>query len=217
MDVTLLLNRYFHDERTNTKIDVFDSSNIYNVYQSVIGMLNQQTEIEISVLQAMSYCFYEILDNVITHSNKNLGTILTCFNSKKHWLRILVADDGIGIQKSLSENEKYKKISEKDALLTCINDSVTDGKGMGFGLYSTSLLIRDTGLRFEIHSGKHKLVYRNNNIEVEETDNWQGTLVFMEISTNKEINPNDVVANRTDCAKQFNETFLDNSELEELW
>ena len=54
MDVTLLLNRYFHDERTDTKIDVFDSSNIYNVYQSVIGMLNQQTEIEISVLQAMS-------------------------------------------------------------------------------------------------------------------------------------------------------------------
>ena len=217
MNVTLLINRYFDDERADTNIDVFDSSNIYDVYQRVINVLNRNTEIEISIMQAMSYCFYEILDNVITHSTKNLGTVLSCFNAQKHWLRVLIADEGIGIHKSLSENEKYKNISEKEALLSCIKDSVTDGKGMGFGLYSTSLLIRNTGLRFEIHSGNHKLVYRNNKIEVEESDFWQGTVVFMELNTDKEINPNDIVANRTDCAEQFNETFLNNSELEELW
>ena len=86
MDVTLLINRYFDDERADTKIDVFDSSNIYDVYQRVINVLNRNTEIEISILQAMSYCFYEILDNVITHSTKNLGTVLSCFNAQKHWL-----------------------------------------------------------------------------------------------------------------------------------
>ena len=217
MDVTFLLNRYFLEERDNTKIDVFDSSNIYDVYQRVVGILNQHTEIELSVLQAMSYCFYEVLDNVITHSKKNLGIVLTCFNPKHHWLRILIADDGIGIQKSLAENEKFSQISEEEALRACINDSVTDGKGMGFGLYSTLLLIRNTGLRFEIHSGAHKLVFHDNDLIVQDSDLWQGTLVFMELSTDKEINPNEVVAYRTDCTSQYNEQFLNDSELEQLW
>ena len=217
MDVTFLLNRYFPDERDNTKIDVFDSSNIYSVYQRVVGVLNQYAEIEVSILQAMSYCFYEVLDNVITHSGKNLGTVLTCFNPQHHWLRVLVADDGIGVHKSLAENVKYQGISEEEALRTCINDSVTDGKGMGFGLYSTQLLIRNTGLRFEIHSGTHKLSFQDNDLVVQETGLWQGTLVFMELSTDKEINPNEVVAYRTDCASQYNEQFLNDSELEQLW
>ena len=39
----------------------------------------------------------------------------------------------------------------------------------------------------------------------------------MQIQTNKEINPAEVVANRTNVAAQYNETFLNDNELEELW
>ena len=35
--------------------------------------------------------------------------------------------------------------------------------------------------------------------------------------TNKEINPADVVANRANVAAQYNETFLNDNELTELW
>lgn len=47
---------------------------------------------------------------------------------------MLVADDGQGIHSSLTENDKYARLSEPEALEMCIQDSVTDGKGMGFGL-----------------------------------------------------------------------------------
>lgn len=47
---------------------------------------------------------------------------------------MLVADDGQGIHSSLTENDKYARLSELEALEMCIQDSVTDGKGMGFGL-----------------------------------------------------------------------------------
>lgn len=104
-------------------------------------------EIETTVLQAMSYCFYEILDNVLTHSGKELGTVITHYDSVEHVLSFLVADDGIGVRASLSENEEYAQITEPEALKMCIKDVITDGKGMGFGLYSTSLLARDAGLR----------------------------------------------------------------------
>ena len=40
--------------------------NNYSVYQRVVSVLTQYIDIETTVLQAMSYCFYEILDNVLT-------------------------------------------------------------------------------------------------------------------------------------------------------
>jgi len=84
--------------------------------------------IEISVLQAINYCFYEVLDNVLTHSGKQMGIVVTYNNIAEHKLSFLVADDGIGIQKSLSENAKYQNISEEEALQACIKESVTDEK-----------------------------------------------------------------------------------------
>lgn len=165
----------------------------------------------------MSYCFYEILDNVLTHSGKELGTVLTHYDSANHILSFLVADDGIGVQASLSENAEYAGISEPDALKICIKDAITDGKGMGFGLYSTSLLARDAGLIFEVRSGKHTMQVHDGVEETKESNFWQGTIVYLQLHTNKEINPADVVANRANVAAQYNETFLNDNELTELW
>ena len=74
------------------------------------------------------------------NSHKELGTVITHYDHANHILSFLVADDGIGVRESLAENDKYSDISEPDALRMCIKDAITDGKDMGFGLYSTSLL-----------------------------------------------------------------------------
>lgn len=39
----------------------------------------------------------------------------------------------------------------------------------------------------------------------------------MEISTSIDIDPNDVVDHRTDAAGEYNESFIETEELEELW
>ena len=110
-------------------------------------------------MQALSYCFYEVLDNVLTHSGKTCGTAISLYSPTKSMIQILVADDGMGIQQSLAQNPLYAQLSEPEAIEKSIQDSVTDGKGMGFGLYSTSRLIKNVGIRLEIHSGRHILVY----------------------------------------------------------
>ena len=217
MNLSILIKQYFSSINEDITIDVFDEKNIYDVYQRVIGILTQYIDIETTVLQAMSYCFYEILDNVLTHSGKELGTVLTHYDSANHILSFLVADDGIGVQASLSENAEYAGISEPDALKICIKDAITDGKGMGFGLYSTSLLARDAGLIFEVRSGKHTMQVHDGVEETKESNFWQGTIVYLQLHTNKEINPADVVANRANVAAQYNETFLNDNELTELW
>jgi len=216
MNVSFLLNQYFRGLE-NVSIDVFDAHTLNEVYQQVLKTMTAHFEIEVSVLQAMSYCFYEILDNVHIHSGKPLGTAITHFDAKKDILRVLVADDGMGIQASLAENEQYHNISEEDALRMCIQDTVTDGKGMGFGLYATSRLMKNIGINFIIHSGSHKLIYKDGQTEIIDNGHWQGTIIFMEITTSKEIDPNEVVDNRTNADVQYNEEFVETDILNSLW
>lgn len=217
MNLSILIKQYFASTSNDITIDVFDEKNIYDVYQRVVGMLTQYIDIETTVLQAMSYCFYEILDNVLTHSGKEMGTVITHYDASRHVLGFLVADDGMGVHASLTENEKYALMSEPEALKMCIKDAITDGKGMGFGLYSTSLLARDAGLIFEVRSGYHTMWVQDGVESTMESDFWQGTIVYLQLCTNKEINPAEVVANRTNVAAQYNETFLNDNELQELW
>ncbi len=217
MDVSKLLNKYFLDVKSDVSINVFDASTINAVYQRVISMLTEQLKIEVSFLQGFSYCFYEILDNVLTHSGKEIGTVITYYEDDNDCLKILVADDGIGVMASLSTEEKYAEITEPEALSECVKDTVTDGKGMGFGLYATSRLAKNVGMRFEIASGRHKLVFENGCYNVVDSEEWVGTIVYLDLHTNREFDPNDIVANRTDCISEYNDMFIDDSKLNELW
>ncbi len=216
MDVAFLLEKYFGGAK-NVSIDVFDAQTLNTVYQDVINAMTSHFEIEVSVLQALSYCLYEMMDNVHIHSGKPLGTAMTYFDEEHKTLRILIADDGMGIRASLAENQMYNDISEADALKMCLEDKITDGKGMGFGLYTTSKLIETIGKEFILHSGSHKLIIKDDTTKVIDNGYWQGTLIYMEIGTGKEIDPNQVVDHRADVAGEYNETFVETGDLESLW
>lgn len=217
MNIDSLLKRYFANSNVAPTIEVFDEENIHRVYVDVVNTFKVCPEIEVGVLQLLSYCFYEILDNVVTHSGKKCGTVISRFLADKNAIQILVADDGIGIHQSLMKNEQYKEVSEQDALIMCLQDRVTDGMGMGFGLYSTLCLIRNVGIRFEIHSGSHLLVSDGENETVKETSSWQGTLLYLELQSNQEIDPDRILDNRADVESEFNEEFLDTEDLDDLW
>lgn len=216
MDVAFLIDKYFKDVK-NVSIDVFDAQTLNNVYKDVISAMTSHFDIEVSVLQALSYCLYEMMDNVHIHSGKPLGTAMTYYDKAQKTLSILIADDGKGIQASLSENEKYKDITEADALKMCLEDKITDGKGLGFGLYTTSRLVDSIGKEFILHSGSHKLIRKGGADSVVENGLWQGTLIYMVIGTGIEIDPNQIVDHRTNAAEEYNETFVETSELESLW
>lgn len=216
MDVAFILDKYFKGT-TDVSIDVFDAQTLNAVYRDVVNAMTSHFEIEVSVLQALSYCLYEMMDNVHIHSGKPLGTAMTHYDDERKVLRILIADDGMGIRASLAENEKFKDITEAEALRLCLEDTVTDGKGMGFGLYTTSRLVNSIGKEFILHSGSHKLIIQDGSTSVIENGFWQGTLIYMEIGTGEEIDPNQIVDHRADAAEEYNEAFVETGELESLW
>lgn len=67
---------------------------------------------------------------------------------------------------------------------------------MGFGLYATSRMMKDIGIQFIIHSGHHKLIISDGETKIIENGLWQGTIIFMNITTSKEIDPNNVIGNQ---------------------
>ncbi len=217
MNIDKLLHKYFDIEEATPNIEVFDTKNIYDVYSDIVRLLNGYPDIELSVLQGLSYCFYEVLDNVLTHSEKVCGTVMMRYTPEQSLIQILVADDGIGIMKSLSSNPAYVNLSEEDAVKLCIKDRVTDGKGMGFGLYTTTLLINNAGIRLDIHSGSSVLKYDGEKTLIDKDEYWQGTIVYFELHSDKDFDPNEIVEYRTDCVSQFNDTFMDDNKLDELW
>ena len=216
MDIAFLLDKYFKGAE-KVSIDVFDAQTLNSVYKDVVTVMTSHFEIEVSVLQALSYCLYEMMDNVHIHSGKPLGTAMTSYNDTQKTLSILIADDGMGIKASLSENEQYRAITEAEALKMCLEDKITDGKGLGFGLYTTSRLVDSIGKEFIMHSGKHKLIRKDGQESVVENGFWQGTLIYMVIGTGEEIDPNQIVDHRTDVVEDYNETFVESSEIESLW
>lgn len=216
MNVDTLLHQYFPGA-DSVCIEMFDEKNIQQVYRRLVEVLIHQPEVETSLLQAMSYCFYEVMDNVLIHSGKTVGIVITNYSEDQHLIQILVADDGMGIQASLAQNSEYSSITEPQALEYCIKDRVSDGKGMGFGLYSTSRLINTAGHKLIIRSGNHTLS-ANGDMQIAESEPWTGTIVYFELRSNMDIDPSSVVDHRTDPAEEFNELFLeDDPGLDKLW
>ena len=216
MNVDTLLHQYF-PVADSVCIEMFDEKNIQQVYRRLVEVLIHQPEVETSLLQAMSYCFYEVMDNVLIHSGKTVGIVITKYSEDQHLIQILVADDGMGIQASLAQNSEYSSITEPQALEYCIKDRVSDGKGMGFGLYSTSRLINTAGHKLIIRSGNHTLS-ANGDMQIAESEPWTGTIVYFELRSNMDIDPSSVVDHRTDPAEEFNELFLeDDPGLDKLW
>lgn len=217
MNVDRLLKEYFHNIGANTIIEVFDTDNVYAVYQDIVKLLDKIPSIELSVLQSLAYCFYEVLDNVITHSTKQCGTAIVQYDAEKSSIKILVADDGIGIRESLANNPKYSSITTEQALRLCVEDSVTDGNGMGYGLYSTMQLVHNGGSKLIIRTCDKSLVFDGKSTIVVDDVFWQGTIVYFEIYSDKEIDSELVFNGKADVASDYEQIISDDPDLDNLW
>lgn len=72
-------------------------------------------------------------------------------------------------------------------------------------------------MELKIHSGCHILQTDGKSEHISEAPLWQGTIIYLELHSDKEINPNSILENRTDVEAEFNETFLDTSDIDNLW
>ncbi|MBO0355880.1 hypothetical protein [Flagellimonas aurea] len=165
-------------------IQQYTSENQIEVLEELMGVVKANVPIDDNVFASLDYCFNEILDNVLLHSNVGQGWVVGQYFPNMNALRLIVCDYGMGICASL--NEVYD-FTEEQALIKCVEKGVTSGKGQGHGLYATSRFIELNQGWMSIFSGNSKLDVNEHSTEVTQIPFWQGTCVYLRINTNIEV------------------------------
>ena len=78
-------------------------------------------------------------------------------------------------------------------------------------------MIRQAGIVLKLHSGNHILISNGVEERIDKIHFWQGTVVYFELYSDKDIDPDKVLENRTDAVTEFNDEFLCTEDVDNLW
>jgi hypothetical protein len=182
-----------NDQRRNLlEITRFDHDTIYGIQDRLNILLNRKIENE-SVLQLIYYCLNEVMDNCLLHSLSSHGWISSQYFLAQKKLVIMICDTGRGVHASLTENEKYRNLSEMEALKACLTNGVGCGKGQGFGLYATSTFVSKNKGEMTIISGGSGVKVTANGVKSFKSPYWSGFCLYITIKTNNYVNYHEIL------------------------
>ncbi|MCU4462939.1 hypothetical protein KTI03_04355 [Acinetobacter pittii] len=156
-------------------------------------------EEDTELVETLTYCYREIIRNVVEHSESETITFCAQYWPSKNKTEVVVLDEGVGIKNSLEQNTSLPTLLDDReavsyALLPSISSKVNlrGGKkkrrqsddqwqNTGFGLYMTHR-IAGMGGEFFIGSGTAGILIQNEN-KLNRTINLDGTVLRMVIKT----------------------------------
>ena len=176
------------------ELSKFTDENTYTL-QDRLTILLHQLPIAKEVKELMFYCIGEITDNVLVHSRLNHGWVCAQFYPTRKELRLMICDCGIGILQALKngERQEYRNVGEAEALDLCVQRGVTNGQGLGFGLYASSRFLQLNKGEMLLYSGNHCLEINESQSKISEACYWPGTIVAMRIRTDIPVNYQDIM------------------------
>jgi len=187
------------------EIQKYTSENQIQVLESILKVLRTNGSINDNVYAGLDYCFNEILDNVLNHTEEKVGWVVAQYFENLNSIRLIVCDFGLGIHKSL--NQRYN-FTEEEAMFKCIESGVTNGKGQGHGLYATATFTKLNKGWLSLISGSKKLNVNENETCLDNIDHWQGTCVYVRINTNVEVDYTEFTSQHYDYKKQVFENLF---------
>lgn len=126
-----------------------DSEEANGILGRIMNMILGQLEVERSVLKAVEWSLWEIMDNVSNHAASPVGGFVQATAFKRtNLVEFVVADTGCGIPQSIGIDD------HKEAIRMAIDEGVTRDKekNAGNGLYGSYRAASLSGGIFEIHS-----------------------------------------------------------------
>lgn len=171
-----------------------------------------------STLPSLSWCLYEIMDNVFWHSGSDTGYAMMQIHKDHPWCAITIGDDGMGVLHSFENGHVYrakkdymknglteldeKPSDEYEALKLAINQSITSRAGnMGNGLYGLARVVGLNKGQMSIYSGTGHLDYKDERFTGSDTKkcptleqpNHAGMVVDWQLDLSSSVDINDVL------------------------
>jgi len=141
----------FGDEGTSTTDEIL---------AKVMNLILAHLETDRATLKAVEWALWEIMDNVVNHSQSSVGGFVqaTAFKDSNR-VEFVVADAGIGIPRSMNLHD------HAGAIRQAINEGVTRDKNQnaGNGLYGSYRVATLSGGQFEINSLMGWLLCKEND------------------------------------------------------
>ncbi len=198
----------------------FNKDTLYQLQDELNMILYQNAETAREVLELLFYCLGEIMDNILVHSGLDSGWVTAQYYPLYQEIRLTICDYGNGIHHSLTRNpkSKYRDVSESRAMELCIQRGVTNGEGLGFGLYATSQFTLKNRGDLLLYSGFYYLLAQNGNFSVYRGNFSKGTLVSLRININIPVNYKEIMPEGHSLPKDYR-FFIDKffGENNELW
>jgi anti-sigma regulatory factor (Ser/Thr protein kinase) len=155
------------------------------VNRIVNAILGAVPDLQRKELAALEWSINEITDNVLVHSQSNIGGLVqvSTFQKTRKRVEYIVADAGVGIPATL--RDANPALSDAELLEQAIKEGVTRDKsvGQGNGLFGSYQICSLSNGFFQVESGRAKLLFTDRDglqIRAEKIP-YDGTLVAAQI------------------------------------
>lgn len=143
-----------------------NSEEISKLVDAYIDELSKEVIFGKGVLEALSWSLYEVMDNVLQHSESNFGYTMAQIHPKTKHIAFCIFDAGQGIYNSL-KNSIHAPRHPLDAITLAIKEGVTRDKkiGQGNGMWGLHRIIQTNSGRLLITA--HSACYIMNGDKIQ--------------------------------------------------
>lgn len=144
----------------------FDHKQANALTSAFMDCMRRKVECEAGVLEALEWCLYEVLDNVMQHSDAGAGYAMLQLHTRSKRLAVCVSDTGIGVQRSLASSKSYRPRTAFDALTMAVEEGVTRNKetNQGNGLFGLVKIIEQNGGKLDMRSGRGRMILEGDRV-----------------------------------------------------
>lgn len=144
----------------------FDHQQANALTTAFMDCMRRKIECQEGVLEALEWCLYEVLDNVMQHSHTGVGYTMLQLHVRSKRLVVCVSDTGIGVQRSLASSPLYRARTAFDALTMAVKEGVTRDKAtnQGNGLFGLLQIVEQNGGKLNMSSGRGQMILENNRV-----------------------------------------------------
>lgn len=181
----------------------FDDQQANQLTNSYMDVIRRKIVCTTGVLEALEWCLYEVLDNVVQHAQSGTGFAMMQMHARTHRLAVCVGDTGRGVQRSLAESANYKPRTAFDALTLAIKEGVTrdNVSNQGNGLFGLFRIVEQNNGRLTMRSGRGLMLLQgdrisgNNNQPILGPDN-HGTFVDFQLVADRPVDMGEALSYR---------------------
>lgn len=143
-----------------------DSSDIKKLVDATRDHVLESYNVEKGILTGIEWCLYEIMDNVLQHSDASYGFYMSQFTNLNRRLSLCIFDNGRGIYNSLKSSKNHSPRTALDAITLALQERVTrdESMGQGNGMWGFSEIVQLNDGSYSVSSNGAKVSFDKEGI-----------------------------------------------------